>query len=393
VTAPAASAISPAAFRQQFPIFERLRFINSCSKGALSSSVRAAMDEYFQVWDLDGSPWERWGQWVEEARRAFARLIGAAPHEVGVSFGASTAINSVVSALDFGTPRNGIVVGDLEFPTMGHICLAQQQRGARVTQVHGTDAGLDARTYAEAIDQRTLLVPLTHVSYRTGLRLPVREIADAAHAAGALVLLDAYQTAGTMPLDVKQLGVDMLVSGCLKYLLGPPGGAFVYVRDDLIERLTPTITGWHAQSQRAMLDDQVLEYAPDARRFQMGTEAAHSLHGAVAGVQLLESVGLSAIGDWIEQLSGRAIGGARARGLRSLTPEDPERRGAMVCVAVPDPAAAVAALAAQHIVTSWRGDGVRLSFHYYNTFEDVDAALDALAAYVGQTLVGERRTS
>ena len=338
--------------------------------------VRQAIEEYLDGWARDGAAWETWGAWVEEARATFASLIGARPSEIGVTFGASAGINSVASALDFSGPRNRVVLGDLEFPTMGHIWLAQQARGAQVVRVRVED---EHDAYFAAIDERTLIVPLTHVSYRTGARLPIAEIASAAHRAGALVMLDAYQTLGTQPVDVRALDVDVLVTGCLKYLLGPPGIGFVYVRQELIERLRPTVSGWHAQAPAAMLDADRLEYAPDARRFQMGTEPAHSLHAAVAGVRRLQAIGLPTIGDWIERLASATVASARERGLRLLTPEDPSRRGALVSVAMPDPAAAVAALAARGIVTSWRGAGMRLSYHYFNTIDDVGAALDALA--------------
>jgi selenocysteine lyase/cysteine desulfurase len=374
----ASPSISPEHFRTEFSIFRDRRFINSCSKGPLADAVREALHEYLDDWGREGSDWELWGRWVEEARQTFARLIGARPSEIGLTFGASGGINSIASALDFGGLRNRVVLGDLEFPTMGHIWLAQQARGAQLVRVsvQNTDP---ARPYLDALDERTLIVPLTHVSYRTGARLPVESVVEAAHEVGALVMLDAYQTLGTEPLDVHALGVDVLVTGCLKYLLGPPGIGFVYVREDLIERLQPTITGWHAQTPAAMLDVDRLDYAPDARRFQMGTEAAHSLHAAVAGVRRLEAIGLPTIGGWIAHLSAATVAGARERGLRVVTPEDPARRGALVSIGVADAAAAVAALAARGIVISWRGEGVRLSYHYFNTLEDVTAALDALA--------------
>jgi selenocysteine lyase/cysteine desulfurase len=374
----ASPAISPEQFRGEFSIFRDRRFINSCSKGPLADAVREALEEYLDGWAREGSDWELWGTWVEEARRTFAGLVGARPSEIGLTFGASGGINSAASALDFAGSRNRVVLGDLEFPTMGHIWMAQQARGAQVVRVsvHNDDP---ARPYLDALDEHTLILPLTHVSYRTGARLPVKELVDAAHRVGALVMLDAYQTLGTEPLDVHALGVDVLVTGCLKYLLGPPGIGFVYVREELIERLRPTISGWHAQTPEAMLDVDRLDYAPDARRFQMGTEAAHSLHAAVAGVRRLEAVGLPTIGRWIAQLTGATVAGAHERGLRVLTPEDPKRRGALVSIGVAEPAAAVAALAARGIVTSWRGEGVRLSYHYFNTLDDVTAVLDALA--------------
>src|ERR1700730_10676575 len=231
--------------RSRFPVFGRKIYLNSCSQGALSDAVRKGFVDYLETWDQQGSPWDLWVEEYEATRRTFADFLGAQPDEVAVIPSASAGINSIASALSF-RERKKVVLGSFEFPTMGHIWLSQRSRGAEVRFVESIGNRMPAEHYERAIDSDTLIVPVTGLCFMNGWRSEVARIVSYAHSRGALVLLDDYQDCGTRPVDVEALGVDIYVSGTLKYLLGPPGVAMMYVRADLATTLSPTISGWFA---------------------------------------------------------------------------------------------------------------------------------------------------
>jgi selenocysteine lyase/cysteine desulfurase len=372
-------------FRARFPIFREKAFMDSCSKGALSDAVEGALSEYLRTWREEGSPWETWGRTVDEARGAFARLIGADLCEVAVSYSASIALSTAASALRYKT-RNKVVLGTLEFPTMGHVWLAQQKAGARVLWVREQNEQIPPEAYRSAVDEQTLIVPVSHVSYRNGSRSDIDSIAAIAHSVGAYVLVDAYQSVGTVPINVKDSEVDFLVAGCNKYLLGVPGIAFLYVRQELIRQLEPLVTGWQAQTLRAKLNPEMLEYAEDAKRFHSGTQAAQNAYASIAGMRLIEEMGVPVIHSRIADLTQNLIDGARGLGLEVFTPADAAYRGALVAVKCADPPAMVAKLRARGVIVSWRGQGIRLSLHVYNNRNDIETALDILAAHRGLML-------
>jgi selenocysteine lyase/cysteine desulfurase len=369
----------PGNVRAQFPIFERKIYLNSCSQGALSTSVEAGLLDYIVSWHQAGSPWDQWVQKYEEARAIFARLIGAEPDEVAIVPSASAAIGGVASALDF-TRRANVVLGEFEFPTMGHVWLAQQRRGAQVRFVPAEKGALPVEAYERLVDAETLIVPLTHVSFLNGFRSDVAGIARLAHQRGALVLLDGYQDCGTRPLNVKQLGVDFYVSGTLKYLLGPAGVAFLYVRRELLDSLQPTITGWFGQSNPYAFDLKHFDPAPAARRFEAGTPPVMNLYGAVRGVELLTGLGLDAVSRHIATLSRLLVDGARRLAVRIRTPVDTV--GPLVVLEASDLAALLARLEEHGVVASGRHGGLRLSFHLYNTRGDVEQVLEVLESHL-----------
>ncbi len=231
---------------------------------------RPAWKTILQSWHEQGSPWELWVDQYEAARTAFAQFINASPDEVAIVTSASAGINSIASALNF-RERRKVVMGEFEFPTMGHVWLAQRARGADVQFVKAEGNRIPAASYEKAIDRDTLIVPLTHVCFKNGFRSERKAITQIAHSAGALVMLDDYQDSGTRPIDVKAMDLDFYVTGTLKYLLGPPGLAFLYVRKDLISSLVPTVTGWFAQANPFAFDPQNIDLSPTARRFESGS--------------------------------------------------------------------------------------------------------------------------
>jgi selenocysteine lyase/cysteine desulfurase len=266
------------------------------------------------------------------------------------------------------------VISDYEFPTIGQIWHAQQLRGAEVHVV-------DPEQVEDAIDERTAVVSITGVCYRNGARLPVEEIARVAHERGALVLLDAYQAAGTYPLDVTELGVDVLASGVLKYLLGSAGLGFMWVRPGLSTELVPTETGWFADRDIFEMDHTRYAPSPTARRFQSGTPPVPAIYAGIAGMELMMEIGVAETREHVSALNERLIAGVDDLGGTVVTPRDPERRGALVCIASTDAPGLVAALERDGIVTSDRDGNLRVSAHAYNTVEDIDAVLAALTRH------------
>jgi selenocysteine lyase/cysteine desulfurase len=363
------------AIRPQFPIFKSKIFLNSCSQGALSEAVEASLLAHIRSWHEQGSPWDRWVEEYENARTAFARFIGAEQDEVAVVPSASAGINSVASALHFGKRRK-IVMGEFEFPTMGQIWLAQRPRDAEVKFLEAKNGRICAECYARAIDEQTLIVPVTQVCFMNGFRSDVASIVKEAHERGALVMLDGYQDCGTRPMDVKALGVDFYVTGALKYLLCPSGIAFLYVRRDLIRSLTPTVTGWFAQQNPFAFDVKHFEPASTARRFEAGSPPLPNVYCIPAALSLLEGVGYAAVAEHIQTLSRALIEGARNLEIEIKTPLDSV--GPLVVLRMKDAEAMVQKMAANNIVVSSRMDGLRVSFHLYNTFNDVGAVLDLL---------------
>lgn len=368
-------------WRARFPIFARTTYVNSCSQGALSLEVRAAYEAHLADWDRLGSPWELWVERAEAARSACARLIGADPDEVAVMTSVSAGVSALMSCLDFRGGRDTILVGDYAFPTVGQIAHAQEQRAARVVHVPLVDGITPAESFAALIDERTAVVALSHVSFRTGARQDqIPEIVRVAHERGALVLLDSYQAIGTVPIDVRALGVDVLVAGTLKYLLASAGLGFLYVRRELIPRLTPTAIGWFSQEDIFAMDIYHNTPAATARRFESGTPPVPNIYAGVAGMAIVEQIGVPAIEGHVRELTDHLIAGAAELGWAVVTPRAPERRGAMVAVRSRDVQTLVTRLAAGGVVVSSRDQNLRVSPHFYNSHADIERVLGGLHA-------------
>jgi selenocysteine lyase/cysteine desulfurase len=372
-----------AAIRGEFPIFEHTTYLNSCSQGALSTRVRKAYEEYLDGWEEHGAEWEHWVERAEAARAAFARLLRAGPEEIAVTTSVSQGVSGIVSALPFERGgRTRIVISEYEFPTVGQIAHAQELRGAEVVHVRPEgDGAIWPEQFAEVVDERTALVCCTTLSYRTGHRHDVAEIARNAHEHGALCLADSYQAVGALDLDVRRLGVDFLTGGTVKYLLASAGLGFLYVRRKLLETLLPTQTGWFADEDIFRMDISDYSPAADARRFDAGTPPVPNIYAGLAGAAIVEEAGTAEIEGHVAALTTRLIDGLEELGAVVVTPRDPERRGPLVCVRSTDVAALVASLREERIVCSSRDDNLRVSLHLYNVEDDVDRLLAALARH------------
>jgi selenocysteine lyase/cysteine desulfurase len=369
----------PARIRHRFPIFERLVYINSCSQGALSDVVREAYARYLADWDEHGAPWEYWVAQLDRARHSVAGLLNAHEDEVAITTSVSAGVGALMSGFGFAGGRDKIVVSDFEFPTIGQLSHAQERRGARVEHVPAdADGSIQLERFEAAVDERTALVAITHVCFRNGSRLDVKAIADIAHERGALVLLDAYQSAGSIPLDVRALDCDFLAAGALKYLLGSAGVAFFYCRRELVERFEPTATGWFAD--RNIFEMDIHDYSPasTARRFEAGTPPIPAIYAAIAGIELMQAIGIEETETHVRTLNELLLDGLDELGAVAATPRSPDRRGALTCVASTAVEELVETLAARGIVTSSRDGNLRISPHCYNTAEDIEAVLEGL---------------
>ncbi|MDQ6711041.1 MAG: aminotransferase class V-fold PLP-dependent enzyme [Candidatus Dormibacteraeota bacterium] len=371
-----------AAFRRQFPIFDQKIYLSSCSQGALSRPVEAALQAFMESWHTHGNPWEIWVSEMEQLRAQFARLINARPSEVAVTFSVSTALNSLASAMDY-KARRGVVTSDFDFPTMGHIWMAQERRGAKVSFAKAEGRRLPLTSFEEAVDRETALVATTHVCYKNGYKTNPSALAELAHERGALLLIDAYQSMGTQPMDVRAMDLDFLTTGALKYLLGSPGVAFLYVREELIERFTPSDSGWFGQENVFAYDVHRLEYAGSARRFETGSPPIPNVYASLAALRLIEAVGLARIQAHVQDLAGRLTGAIQQRGLDLRTPAEPADRGPLVMVGSTDAPKLVEVLAREGILCSTRDGALRVSLHYYNTAADVEAVVEALDRHRG----------
>jgi selenocysteine lyase/cysteine desulfurase len=369
------------AIRGEFPIFETATYLNSCSQGAQSHRVRAAVQEWLDGWDSNGAEWEFWVERSEAARGAFGRLLHAPADEVAVTTSVSQGVSALVSALPLAGPRNRIVISEYEFPTVGQIAHAQELRGAEVVHVRPeADGSIPPERFAEVIDERVALVCCTTVSFRSGHRHDVRSIAGIAHEHGALVLADSYQAAGAVAIDVAELDADVVTGGTVKYLLGTAGLGFMWVRGTLLADLTPTQTGWFADEDIFAMS--IADYSPHAtaRRFDSGTPPVPSLYPGVAGASIVEDVGVPAIEAHVTELATALIDGAEAIGAQVVTPRDPAARGPLVCIRSTDVVRLCGELATERIVTSYRDDVLRIALHLYNVAEDVERVVAALDA-------------
>jgi selenocysteine lyase/cysteine desulfurase len=342
--------------------------------------VRAAYDSYLTDWDEQGAPWEYWVEMSERARNAFAGLINAAADEVAVTTSLSAAVSSLATGMRFAGKRSKVVLTDWEFPTIGQIWNAQKSRGARVEYVkEDANGALPLAHFERAIDDETAIVSITHVSYRNGNMVDVEAVTRLAHERGAMVLLDAYQSVGSLPVDVKALDVDFLAAGALKYLLGSAGLGWLYVRRELVERFWPASTGWFADDDIFKMDAWDYSPAKSASRFQSGTPPIPAIYAGVAGIDLLQEIGVAETREHVQALNHRLIDGLDDLRVQVATSRKRTKRGALICIRSRNAPELVAALRREGIVTSSRDGNLRISAHCYNGVDDVDAVLAALA--------------
>src|SRR6202790_4906460 len=367
------------ALRKEFPVLKRKTYLNSGSYCALANDVKAAFEAYMEDRLLVGANWDVWITKNESVRALTATLLHASPDEIAVTASVSAGLNALASALDFSGTRNKVVVSDFEFPTNAQIWHAQEPRGARIVHVpRAADGYIPLENFAKAIDERTQLVAITHVCFRNGAKLDIPGIVRIARAKGAKVLLDCYQSLGSLDIDVKALDVDFAAGGMLKYLLGTAGIGFLYARESCVRSLVPTNSGWFAQANIAAMDITANRPAPNARRFEAGTPPVVNCYAAEAGLKMLLKVGTAAIEKRNYALTRRCMQRLEEIGWPSITPVQDARPGATVARPSRNSRVLSAELMKRDIVTSHRDDNIRAAFHFYNDEDDIESFIAAM---------------
>jgi len=365
-------------YRDRFPILEHTTYLINHSLGAMPVGAEENLRRYAREWRERGvRAWaEGWWDTSMTLGDQLGRIIGAPPRSTVMHQNVAVAQAIVLSCFEFEPPRNRIVYGEGEFPSVRYLYQAQRRRGAEVEIVPDGDAVL------EAIDERTLLAPVSHVLFKTGEIQAADAIVRRAHEVGALVALDAYQSVGSVPLDVSRLGVDFVVGGSVKWLCGGPGAGWLYVRPELAEGLEPTFTGWQAHARPFAFEPEH-DYAAGAARFLTGTPNVPALYAASAGYELVEEVGVERIREHSMRQTALLVELLERAGLEVVSPRDPARRGGTVVVRTPEPEAVYRELDAREIVCDFRPEvGIRLGPHFFNTDEEVRFAAAQIAEIV-----------
>jgi len=366
-------------WRGEFPILERCTYLVSHSLGAMPRGVTAQLAAYTDIWAERGvRAWaEGWWDMPVAVGDSIGRIIGAAPGSVVMHQNVSVCQSVILSCFDLGGARNKIVYEDLNFPSVMYVYEAHRDLGARVEMVASDDGiTIPLERYLAAIDETTLLVPLSHVIFRSGFVQDVAAIVKRAHDVGALVVADLYQSAGTVPVDVTAWDVDFATGGSVKWLCGGPGAGYLYVAPRLRDRLKPRVTGWMAHAHPFAFETGAIDYAADARRFLHGTPAIPALYAARAGQEIIETIGLEAIRMKSKRQVALLMDLAGENGFPTRTPTDPERRSGMVIVDVPHGAAVTRELLRREIVVDHRpGAGIRYSPHFYTNDDELAHAL------------------
>ena len=364
--------------RDEFPILQRRNYLNSCSLGALSGRAEGRLGDFVAKWhDFGASAWyEHWWGSLGELRGRIESLFGAPNGTVALMPSTSAGLAAVSSSLDW-SGRNRIVTTELDFPTL--LYQWKVRPDAEMVVLESPDGiHIDPQQFADAVDDRTLAVATSHVFFTTGAIQDLTVIADIARRAGAYSLIDGYQGAGQVPVDLPATGVDFYTSGPLKWLCGGPGLAYLYIRDALIPNLSPTITSWFATEDQFLFNPGDFRYHGDARRFELGTPALPTVHTALGGQEIVDEVGMAEIRARNSALTERLVERCTAAGFSLRVSDRPETRSAIVLVRHEEPGAAVATLARRGIIVDNRPGVVRASPHFYNTLDEVDEFVEAL---------------
>ncbi|MBT8395362.1 MAG: aminotransferase class V-fold PLP-dependent enzyme [Gemmatimonadetes bacterium] len=377
-------SLSPRESRVEFPILRTHTYLNSCSLGALSHRAEMYLDEFLGLWHTMGaSAWyEHWMDKLAVLRGQVEAFLGGPRGSLALVPSTSAALSTVAESVQLKGDRNRVICSELDFPTLGYQWAVKPD--VEVVVLPSNDGiGMDPDQFAEAVDERTLFLATSHVFFTTGFVQDLRTIADIAHAAGAYCLIDGYQGAGQIPLSVAETGVDFYTTGPLKWLCGGPGLSYLFVRPEIIPELYPRITGWFGAANA--FDFDIREFRPhgDARRFEMGTPALHTVHTALGGQEIIDEVGIEAIARRNRELTNFLVEGCADAGFSLTTPSDPTRRSAIVMIKHPDPPGAVAHLANSGIIVDHRPGHVRVSPHFYNNEEEIAFLLGSLKGFPG----------
>lgn len=368
------------AWRPQFPILERTAYLVSHSLGAMPRAAADRLKEYTDTWASRGvRAWaEGWWRMPITVGDAVARIIGAPPGSVVMHQNVSVCEALILSCFEFSSRRKKIVYEGLNFPSVMYVYEAHRALGAEVVTVESEDGiTVPLERFLAAIDERTLLVPLSHVIFKSAFIQDVAAIVRRAHEVGALVVADLYQSAGAVPVNVTAWDVDFATGGSVKWLCGGPGAGYLYVAPRLRGRLAPRLTGWMAHRAPFAFETGAIEYADDATRFLHGTPSVPALYAAQAGYEIVTAAGVDAIRAKSVRQVQLLVDLARERGFRPHVPERPEQRGGMVILDVPHGQAVTRELLRREVIVDFRpGAGIRFSPHFYTTDDEITRALE-----------------
>ena len=387
MTAPATTAHDPDLWRSRFPILEKSTYLVNHSLGAMPAAVYDKLREYADLWAERGiRAWSEAGWWESPVTigNILARIMNAPENTVVMHQNVSVIQSIIASAMDFSGPRNKVVYTDQNFPTNMYVWEGFRKLGARIEVVKGDDGvGVDLERLLRAIDEETLVVPISHVLFRTSYQQDAAAICARAREVGALVLLDTYQSLGTVPVDVRALGVDMICGGSVKWLCGGPGAGYLYVRPGLLETLEPRITGWAAHASPFDFELGAQRYAEGPMRLLHGSPAVPALLAATAGYEVVLEVGVERIREYSVQLTQGLREDMLGRGFEVPSPADPARRGGTLTIGLREEEHGrgfVAALADRGILVDHRpGAGIRVSPHFYTRREELTEFAEALS--------------
>jgi kynureninase len=370
-------------YRNQFPILEKTLYLINHSLGAMPDRVYDRLRDYADMWAKRGiRAWEEgWWEMPVSIGNKIARIIGADPGSVAMHQNVSVCQSIIISCFDLSRKRNKIVYEAMNFPSVMYVYEAHARAArARVVEVPSDDGvTIDTRRMVDAIDEETLLVPISHVLFKSAYIQDVKAIVEKAHRVGALVVLDAYQSAGAVPFSVKELDVDFATGGSVKWLCGGPGAGYLYVRPELRDKLEPKVTGWMAHRAPFAFEPGEIDYASDIHRFLHGSPAIPALYAAESGYDIINEIGVERIRAKSIHLTGRLIELADEQGWRVNSPRDSSKRGGSVIIDVPHAGEVVRELSARDILVDHRpGAGIRIGPHFFNTDEEIERIIDEI---------------
>jgi len=371
-------------WREEFPILANKVYLINNSLGAMPRTVRDSFAEYTDRWATDGVvAWDAWLPLVADVAAILEDIVRAPRGSMTMCQNVTNALAAILSCVEYEVPRNRIVYCAGEFPTVEYLLDAQRRIGAEVVRIGDDPLHFPAEQLLAAIDERTLLVVVSHVLFRTAELVDIRPLVEKAHQAGALIILDAYQSMGSVPFDVTDLGIDFMVGGSVKWLCGGPGAGYLYADPRIVDRLEPRMAGWFSHEAPFAFAAPPIRYAPGIARFTGGTPNIPAYYQAREGYRIIRAVGVDAVREKAGRQSACLREGALARGFTVNSPEQFERRGNHVTIDLPAAEAVKNELIRRGFVVDYRpGAGIRIAPHFYNTDEECVAILDEIERIV-----------
>jgi len=373
-------------WRKEFPIVDTCTYLVSHSLGAMPRRASTYLQQFADEWSSRGvrAWYEGWWEIGRTTGDLLAPVLGVRPGTISMHQNVTVAMAIIASCHTFDSSRNRIVMTDLEFPSNMYLFEGFRRYGAEIVYVASPDMmRTDLQALLDAIDERTVLVPLSYVLFKSAYIQNAAAVIEKAHRVGARVILDVYQAAGAVPLEIEALGADFAVGGSVKWLCGGPGAGYLYVRPDLAAQLEPGIVGWAAHAQPFEFAGGAIEYAGAPERFQSGTPNVPSLYSARGGYEIVGEIGVGAIRETSLRLTRRLMDLAKEAGFRINTPEADAERGGTVIIDVPNGQAVAEELIRRDVIVDHRpGAGIRIAPHFYNTAEEIAHAMNVLVDIV-----------